>query len=144
MNILDFLNKPIITTLVSLIGASFVAAYISERWQRRSKMYDLKLNQIKEISSTYHHYVRLVKGEISELQGKSFDDLHASINALNKLNKCLFKSKIIFDNWELVSQNLSSIRNDRMHDNDFDWHERMDPIREKSDEALDIMFKELI
>ncbi|NOU18595.1 MAG: hypothetical protein HOO91_13650 [Bacteroidales bacterium] len=144
MSILEFFDKPIVTTLISLIGVSFVAAYISERWQRRSKMYDLKLNQIREIISAYHHYLRLVKGDVNDLNGKPFDEIHALVISLNKLNKCMFKSEKIYPNWDYVFQNLSSIRNDRIHSKEINWDERIDPLREKADEAIDIMFKELI
>lgn len=144
MSILDFLNQSIVTTLISLIGASFVAAYISERWQRRSKMYDLRLTQIRGVITLYHNYLRLVKGDVKELEGKSFDELHASIISLNKLNKCLFKSEKVYLNWDLVCQNLSSIRNDRLHGKKIDWDEKVDPIREKAEDAINIMFKELI
>jgi L-rhamnose mutarotase len=144
MSLGEFLNQSIVTTLISLIGASFVAAYLSERWQRRSKMYDLRLNQIREIIEVYHKYVRLVKGNVSELHGKPFDDLHATLSSHNKLNLCMFKSRKIFDNWEHVCQNLASIRNERLHNKEIEWDEKMDDIRERSNEAINLMFKELI
>lgn len=144
MSFKDFINQDIVTTLVSLIGASFVAAYISEKWQRRSKMYDLKLKQANDIIAVYHKYLRLVKGDINELKGKSFDEIHSTMVSLNKINQCLFKSGKIYSDWDHVYQNFASIRNERLHNKEIDWDEKISPIREKADEAMHLMFKELI
>jgi hypothetical protein len=144
MKLWDFLNSPIFLTVLGLFWASFGSAYIAHLLQKRSRYYDIRLQQIRDILLYYHNYFRIIKSSDERIVSEEFYDTHARFQSCNKLNLVLFKDNDIFSNWQYVSQLFANVRNKILKDRICENEEEFEAIRKKADIATKAMFNELI
>lgn len=139
----DIFNSPLVLTILSLLWGALVASTIAELWQRRARRQQLRAQQTKDMLSVYHRYVRLLRGNPSQLDGPRFDDIHAQFLSLNKLNLLLFRTHQIYDDWAHVATTLTAARGRLMKGDTCHWRALFDEIRPTAEAATTTMFREI-
>ena len=110
----EIINSPIFLTLISLVWGSFIASAMTYMWQKQSHNHELRLAFIKEILTVYHQYIRLLKGNIENLKGEDFDEIHGNMRTLVNVSKILFRNTEINQGWEYVSNLMTTVRSCRL------------------------------
>ena len=144
MSYSDLINSPIFIALVGLAWGSLVASGVSAFWQKRSHLYEVKLQYTQNIISAYQDYTRLIRSDVIQEPEKGYDILHPRIVSYSRIIEFIFKNKSIGRGWKKIVDNLSSAYDLRLQGRNRSVVERqLDDIYPKADLLIQMMFKEL-
>ena len=93
MSYSDLINSPIFIALVGLVWGSLVASGVSAFWQKRSHLYEVKLQYTQNIISAYQDYTRLIRSDVIQEPEKGYDILHPRIVSYSRIIEFIFKNK---------------------------------------------------
>jgi hypothetical protein len=100
MSYSDLINSPIFIALVGLVWGSLVASGVSAFWQKRSHLYEVKLQYTQNIISAYQDYTRLIRSDVIQEPEKGYDILHPRIVSYSRIIEFIFKNKSIGRGWK--------------------------------------------
>ena len=139
----ELLNKPIVVTVVSFLFAGVAGAALSQRWQRHAKLMDLQIQQLRDLEQVYHHYFRLLKGDVAGLSGEGWDTTHAQLFSLSQFNRSLFRGESARLGWTEVAQHMATLRDHRRKVESADVREQLDQIRSLAEHTRASIIREI-
>ena len=90
MDIGAILNAAITQTLLTVILGGFIAALISERWQRKRNRNQLRMDELRQIVSSYQRYFRLLQSDDLTSISAALDDSQVRLLSHGKISPIVF------------------------------------------------------
>lgn len=90
MDIGAILNAAITQTLLTVILGGFIAALISERWQRKRNRNQLRMDELRQIVSSYQCYYRFLHSKDLASREARLNDCQVRLLSHGKISPIVF------------------------------------------------------
>jgi len=141
----ELLNQPLSITIVSFFLGSFLASYISAKWQKHAQRHSVRLELMRDMLKCYQEYMRFLRRKDmtnDDLQHE-FDRLHPELVSKAKMVKVLYNSNI-GKRMEDLTQKMANAHNLKKQDNQEKVVEKCKEIYQLADDIFETMYHDLI
>ena len=90
----DFLNQPLIVTVVAFLLGGVLASVISIAMQRKGQRHSLRLEEARQITIAYYDYIRFLRRADTVDDLDRFDRLHIEMMSKARISRVVFGEEV--------------------------------------------------
>lgn len=142
MNLWDFLNSPLVITVVSFALGGLLVAFVTARLQQRAQRHSVRLAITQQLLDVYHEYIRHLRGPIESNNEADFDRVHAELMSRSRITKVLF-GKSTSHELERLANRLANVQQLRKTGQHSHVPVKLSEAYRHAEQIFESMFQEL-